>query len=643
MNNHRKLIAVLCVGLFMQAASGHDRSVHRAITSSASESAFDNSPAYASFVNTVSADLAYTGLNGATNLMVEGSAAEDSVHLTEVRVYSHFYDPLDPTFGKGLSDAPPDIRCKIGLNSFTWASTRDCVAWPFAGLFGLLGNIGDVNHNSWQNARDKEWNGLTASSQSDRQAALSDMFTDLGHVMHLLEDTTSPQHVRNEQHIPPVWSSHIEAWGKDHADSLNYQPGMLDWRGDGFTKLEDFWDRHLYNGSSAALDNAEADGGTQLGLAEWCNGNFLGERHKYAEFYNQTSIKYYPFPSLKNTTQPQLKPGNLAGTVIDSITLRNHKTGDRVYISKTGAGVPVTHHSALNYLAVQNTPRLGGPQMQVGLTIHDDNVLSNYHDIFIPKAVEYSAGILDYFFRGTFFNRPTRSSDFQFYTNTVINTSGQDFCGGSFYLIEESNGVRTVLQQFPVSNTLPVYGVSNFIYSGPITTTNKHFLVYQGTIGVTNRQALDPVDAGIAIAIAKPVPDHITATANPLWTDSGIAVTSGQTLAISASGTWSWAEWCDADGVNDGCTDVFLAGANHGSLIAYVGTHPPYEDSTGTDRWGDTTYFPKPAGNGYWLAGKNATITTDRTGELWFLINDDAVSESIGDNSGVLSVRVQIQ
>jgi hypothetical protein len=67
---------------------------------------------------------------------------------------------------------------------------------------------------------------------------------------------------------------------------------MLDWRGAGFTKLEDFWDRHMYQGHASAL-NADTNGGTStLGLAEWCNGNFLGARHLYGEYYPSNSIKH---------------------------------------------------------------------------------------------------------------------------------------------------------------------------------------------------------------------------------------------------------------------------------------------------------------------------------------------------------------
>jgi len=53
--------------------------------------------------------------------------------------------------------------------------------------------------------------------------------------------------------------------------------------------------------------------------------------------------------------------------------------------------------------------------------------------------VSYSAGLLDYYFRGTFgvsVNWDTNSGQ----TSSPSHTSSQDFSGGSFFLLEESNG-----------------------------------------------------------------------------------------------------------------------------------------------------------------------------------------------------------
>ena len=202
------------------------------------------------------------------------------------RSLNHFYDPLDTKYGKGLSDFAPDIRVLEGTNSFAWASISNCAGIPANGL-------NPVNIWSWQNARSYEWIGLTSTNKSDRFMALTNMFRAVGQVMHLLEDTSQPQHVRNEQHldkypytpIPTLWRSPIEDYGKMHYLELNYQHSILDWRDDGFTKLEDFWDRGFYkaNGVQALSDDAAATDPTKtLGLCRMVQRQFFfGARHLY--------------------------------------------------------------------------------------------------------------------------------------------------------------------------------------------------------------------------------------------------------------------------------------------------------------------------------------------------------------------------
>jgi hypothetical protein len=159
-----------------------------------------------------------------------------------------------------LSNVPYDDRARdsingqiiyLGNDSFTWASTLNCPA--FLIYITIVPLVTDTqNHWSWQNAREYEWHGLTDLHPGDRHTALTNMFRALGQTVHLLQDTTSPQHVRNEQHLLRFWSligwSVIENYGDTNVYHLNYQQSILDWRGAGFTKLEDFWNRHLYNG-----------------------------------------------------------------------------------------------------------------------------------------------------------------------------------------------------------------------------------------------------------------------------------------------------------------------------------------------------------------------------------------------------------
>ncbi len=285
---------------------------------------------------------------------------------------------------------------------------------------------------------------------------------------------------------------------------------MLDWRGAGFTKLEDFWDRQLYNGHAAALNNAE-DGGAQLGLAEWCNGNFLGDRHSYAEYFPKENsdgtpyIMWYPYPSIFSST-PFLEHG----AFVDSVKLKNGQWRNRYYLPKTGDGIQVQHFSTVSFFGAVFPNRV----FSAATSIRDDNVLKDYHDQFIPKAVKYSAGLLDYFFRGTM--DITLIVDTNAvpctYTFTNKNTSGQDFYNGSFSVVEEdTNGIRTLTLQTNLSDIISGGILSNCMSASitlsdpiPVPSGTKFFVVYQGTIGQSNSAPLDPVDANIGIAAARP-------------------------------------------------------------------------------------------------------------------------------------------
>jgi hypothetical protein len=497
----------LTLGLvfIFRTSLAHDTIVHQAITANAVYSASAISFGYNDFLNTIVSDY---GPGSAKDLMEEGSVREDDKDAPGdtggKRSYNHFYDPLT---GLGLSDFPPDFRVTMGTNSLNWASISNC---PGLNVFpndktGLIGNINTTNQWSWQNARGYEMLAFLGTTTSVRRAQFNNMFRALGQVMHLLEDTTQPQHVRNEQHLDSIlgsgtslWHSHIEDYGAAHWTTLNYANNVLDWRGLGFTKMQDFWDRNLYGGNAPAL-NIDANGGTQLGLAEFCNGNFLGERHIYAEAFSPGDISYYPFPSLLTSTdysKQKSTPG------IDWLAFKNGFLGKRIYLKKTGDGVQVTHHSAVTFFGAKFPTKI----FLGNVTTVDDNVDNDYLNILIPKAVEYSAGLLDYYFRGTVGTSVSNNGDGT-YTLTIRNTSSQDYSNGVFLVyMDDTNGTRSYVDQFTLNGMLQSLGATNVSSSAlnidlnGASSTTKFTLLYQGNIGVDGGNPLDPVDAGIGIA-----------------------------------------------------------------------------------------------------------------------------------------------
>jgi len=133
---------------------------------------------------------------------------------------------------------------------------------------------------------------------------------------------------------------------------------------------------------------------------------------------------------------------------------------------------------------------------------------------------------------------------------------------------------------------------------------------------------------------------QVLVPANPLWTDTGIHISTGQTVTISASGTWDFAfgpVGPDGDPTYfSGAWDefVFFDLADHGRLIAFVGPDPFQ------GQWGNAQFFPQTSG--YISVGSGQTFKVHAGGELWLGINDDAVTRGVGDNNGQLTATIAI-
>ena len=127
----------------------------------------------------------------------------------------------------------------------------------------------------------------------------------------------------------------------------------------------------------------------------------------------------------------------------------------------------------------------------------------------------------------------------------------------------------------------------------------------------------------------------VNVTANPLWTDTGLSVTDGEAIIITAFGLWTFHEpdnLCDPNGIYGGGSDEFLNNGAVAMLIAFVGPDP-YQG----DRWG-THFFPQDSN--YWGIGSSGHFISDKAGELWLGFNDDAVSKNITDNNGSVTAHI---
>lgn len=504
----------------------HDWPVHRAIT----ESAYQSSSDLQAFLNENlktpnSTSLAMEQLQCPATLMAiewlkEGSTMEDEQTYGIIfgaargpRPLDHFYTVTPVrTSGQvfGITDGSegPLAYKDTGFgiyslgggfitNSFAWASKPGIQGPSLNIAFRPLIKVG-TNSFNWPCARTYELGSLTNSSPLYRNANMANMFYALGHILHLNQDLSQPDHTRNDNHNYER-GAFIENFGNKHFQQ-NPQwfippphdvQGWAYWQSQGFSKLLDFWDRNEYIGSTDSKglsDDADGTSGKKLGLAEFSNGNFLGERALYKEVYKSWDKHYFPFPSKSSTDFP----GNP-----EIVTFANGKTHN--VITKTKDGVTGFRLSVLNYLGA----KFPSVPTSHNTTLNDDGVLQDYHSLLLPKAVEYSTGILDYFFRGSMeISIIGYDAASMQYTNLVVNTSGQDFKDGSFSIFnDDTNKFRTMILQTNWIGILSNGANLTLTFTNTLLSpTNKLLLVYQGTIGVSNGAALDSVDAHIGIA-----------------------------------------------------------------------------------------------------------------------------------------------
>jgi hypothetical protein len=133
---------------------------------------------------------------------------------------------------------------------------------------------------------------------------------------------------------------------------------------------------------------------------------------------------------------------------------------------------------------------------------------------------------------------------------------------------------------------------------------------------------------------------QVTVTANPLWTDTGITLTRGEAVSISATGSWNYSTGnIGPDGDPNyfgGYWDEFgfFDTADHGRLLGFIGTDPFQ------GQWGNRSFFPQTSR--YISIGSGRTFAAATAGRLWLGINDDAITKQVADNSGQLVATITL-
>ena len=330
------------------------------------------------------------------------------------RPLNHFFDPIfnRPLTVLGLSALDPDVH-----KNPDWAlGTKDSffdpnsAETPRANSFTVF----DAREAMFRALTLLTYNGTgypeiaagrdIATRQQWRQAYWATTFRALGNVLHLNQDMAQPQHTRNEPHSGkpcPVgttcFAGHTSIYEK-YINARALQQNMFNSKGPfnvevaipiaplpvtsypipAFANYSDYW--------STAPGSLSLPG---KGLADYSNRGFFTA----AKNFDSTE---YPYPS-RDPARYQiasLAPAKWDGSPPTNPTPAKVYLGDVTddWQQTAAVNVPLTTHSVWDQFV---RPRSGAPVYSLNRLNYDAMA-----SLLVPRAVAYSAGLINFFFRG---------------------------------------------------------------------------------------------------------------------------------------------------------------------------------------------------------------------------------------------------
>ena len=226
---------------------------------------------------------------------------------------------------------------------------------------------------SWNDVRDYYYRALTSPDKRTREINFAETFRGLGQLMHLVQDMSVPEHVRNSSHI---FGSDYEKWVDDprkRGPLSGYPVGYYGPNSSYPVNIENLFDTGQYDGTNPDIT---LNGNT--GLSEYTSANFLSPD----SIFNNPNI---PYPAYSQTELNKLATGNL-------------------YLTKRGYGEANGSGERINYLARAQTlyNYLPADYKELALTVKDPLVYQEYASKADPPRHRL-------FFAGVelFFPRPT--------------------------------------------------------------------------------------------------------------------------------------------------------------------------------------------------------------------------------------------
>ncbi|HSO17959.1 MAG TPA: hypothetical protein VLT88_00790 [Desulfosarcina sp.] len=144
-------------------------------------------------------------------------------------------------------------------------------------------------------------------------------------------------------------------------------------------------------------DGANPSTAISLGLAEYTNANFFSDDTIFTEARDPDDPHAFPYPAKAATNiQAYIDKDMLPATIVARDGIED--TG--FWIAKTDGQEPIDHFVKPTYFTYDTSPDTHA-DLYFRLFYLDEQCHRDYAEKLIPRAVGYSAALIDYFFRGT--------------------------------------------------------------------------------------------------------------------------------------------------------------------------------------------------------------------------------------------------
>lgn len=520
----------------------------------------------------------YTGKEKTiVDLVRDGAKFEDG----GTRALSHFYNPIT---NQGLSAGNP---------SPDWA----------------IEDNGDVSHLT---AGDQEYSykeamnyfhlALTSQTEEVRNQNWGELFQTLGQVIHHVQDMAQPDHARNDAHCDTPWCALIgqyePSWYEEYTNNHkgdSYFTNLMSGNSypiPSFPTAREYW-------TTRATDSAVV---SRRGMADYTNRNFVSKDTIF-QFHNGSIVTHSEFPNpVPNITpvtvsiaDPNIK-GAQGQAVCDNIKARSiipfppsacYMDFVSTPVNDAITGASGTNDRAATYsifdkkLQDHNIDAIYIREDGSIDTIDRSFTLNEFnfkaaHNYLIPRAVAYSAGLINHFFRGKIDMIPNPNGE-----GWVIQNLSDEEMEGTFTLyydyVDPADGVEK-REEIPgaiwnltiTANTETVVG-SYTIPAGLI----RKVLVFTGSIGSENTITAKLIKEGWGVPIL--IASSQQQMSKPrIGTDA----TGNVLVAWEQQGNGQLNIWSNRYDVLTGSWDVlpFQVDAGTGNKSIYVYTELIYVD-----------------------------------------------------------------